>query len=146
MATKLKSKPQKKVTTKSKVDNSKVKKSIKECVYKVFFGKNYNNKHDTLFKKIFPTIHNFIKYYKKLKGGYKVLAYDLQNLESDLVFNKIVNEVRINYPEIHLITVHDSIICSKKYKDIVIDIFTEKLSNEFENEQKLEINEISIKS
>jgi hypothetical protein len=123
------------------IDNSeiKVKKSIKECVYKVFFGKNYNNKHDTLFKKIFPTIHNFIKYYKKLKGGYKVLAYDLQNLESDLVFNKIVNEVRMNYPEIHLITVHDSIICSKKYKDIVIDIFTEKLSNEFEKEEKLEI-------
>jgi hypothetical protein len=122
------------------IDNSdiKVKKNIKECIYKVFFGKNYHNKHDQLFKKIFPTIHNFIKYYKKLKGGYKVLSYDLQNLESELVFNKIVNEVRINHPEIHLITVHDSIICSKKHKDIIIDIFTEKLSNEFSNGDNLE--------
>lgn len=122
------------------IDNSdiKVKKTIKECVYKVFFGKNYNNRHDLLFKKLFPTIHNFIKYYKKLKGGYKVLAYDLQNLESDLVFNKIVNELRINYPEIHLITVHDSIIGSKKYKDIITEIFTEKLSNEFSNSDNLE--------
>ena len=123
------------------IDNSdiKVKKTIKECIYKVFFGKNYHNKHDQLFKKIFPTIHNFIKYYKKIKGGYKVLSYDLQNLESELVFNKIVNEVRINHPEIHLITVHDSIICSKKHKNIIIDIFTEKLSNEFSNNDNLEI-------
>ena len=122
------------------IDNSdiKVKKNIKECIYKVFFGKNYHNKHDQLFKKIFPTIHNFIKYYKKLKGGYKVLSYDLQNLESELVFNKIVNEVRIIHPEIHLITVHDSIVCSKKHKDIIIDIFTEKLSNEFSNGDNLE--------
>jgi len=123
------------------IDNSdiKVKKTIKECVYKVFFGKNYNNKHDILFKKLFPTIHNFIKYYKKLKGGYKSLAYDLQNLESDLVFNKIVNELRINHPEIHLITIHDSIMGSKKYKDIVTEIFTEKLSKEFSNSDNLEI-------
>jgi hypothetical protein len=123
------------------IDNSdiKVKKTIKECVYKVFFGKNYNNKHDILFKRLFPTIHNFIKYYKKLKGGYKALAYDLQNLESDLVFNKIVNELRINHPEIHLITIHDSIMGSKKYKDIVTEIFTEKLSKEFSNSDNLEI-------
>jgi hypothetical protein len=123
------------------IDNSdiKVKKTIKECVYKVFFGKNYNNKHDLLFRKLFPTIHNFIKYYKKLKGGYKSLAYDLQNLESDLVFNKIVNELRINHPEIHLITIHDSIMGSKKYKDIVTEIFTEKLSKEFSNSDNLEI-------
>ena len=118
--------------------NIKVKKTIKECVYKVFFGKNYNNRHDLLFKKLFPTIHNFIKHYKKLKGGYKDLAYDLQNLESDLVFNKIVNELRIDHPEIHLITVHDSIIGSKKYKDIITEIFTEKLSNEFSNSDNLE--------
>ena len=111
----------------------KTKREIKECVYKVFFGKNYNNKHDTLFKKLFPTIHDFIKYYKNIKGDYKILSYDLQNLESNLIFNKIVNDLRIKYPKIHLITVHDSIICSKKYKDIVIDIFTEKLSIEFKN-------------
>lgn len=117
------------------IDNSNVKdkKNVKEFTYKVLFGKNYNSKADILFKTLFPTIHNFIKYYKKENGDYKILAYDLQNLESNLVFNKIVKEIMYIYPEIRLVTVHDSIICSQKHKDIVESIFNRLLEEEFKN-------------
>lgn len=116
------------------MDNSEIsnKKEIKEIVYKVFFGKNYRNKSDQLFYKLFPTIHSFIRLYKKEHENYRVLAYELQNLESELIFNKIVKEIMCINPNIHLITVHDSIICQKSHRDIVESIFNKNIDNVFQ--------------
>lgn len=117
------------------IDNSPIKvtkKEIKETVYKVLFGKNYSNKSDNLFKSIFPTIYSFIKSYKKEMGNYRMLSYNLQRAESNLVFNKIIRKIMNLYPEIKVITVHDSIICSSKYKDIVEIIFNTILKEEFD--------------
>ena len=107
------------------------KKTVKKFIYKVFFGRNFNSKGDNLFKSLFPTIHQFIKFYKKDKGDYRILAHDLQNLESNLIFNKIVKELMYIYPEIKIITVHDSIICNLKYRKIVESIFNSNLTKEF---------------
>jgi hypothetical protein len=116
------------------MDNSKFKerKVVKEMIYKVLFGKNFRSKADDLFKSLFPTIHEFIRTYKKEHDNYRILAHDLQNLESNLVFNKIVKEIMYIYPEINLITVHDSIICKSKYRDIVEKIFNQNLEKEFQ--------------
>jgi len=106
---------------------------VKEMTYKVLFGRNiHNSKADKIFKELFPTIHNFIKLYKKEKGDYKVLAYELQKAESNLIFNKIIREVKNTYPEIKIITVHDSIIIPRKMKDKVEIIFKTKLFEEFQ--------------
>ena len=115
------------------IDNSNIKdkKEIKEMVYKVLFGKNFRSKSDDLFKTCFPTIHQFIKDYKKEHGDYKILSHNLQNLESRLVYNKIVKEIMYIYPEIRLITVHDSIICQRKHRGLVEEIFNRNLANEF---------------
>lgn len=112
--------------------NIKDKKLIKECIYKVFFGKNGNSKCDKIFKGIFPSIHNFIKEYKFRNKNYKVLAHKLQFLESNLIFNKIVKEILELYPEVKLITIHDSIVCSKKNKQLVETIFNKKIKEEFD--------------
>jgi len=116
------------------MDNSDIKDRglIKEMTYRVLFGRNgLNSKADILFKKIFPTIHNFIKLYKKDNGNYKILAYELQKAESNLIFNKIIREIMTQHPYIKIVTVHDSIIVSKKYKDVVSTIFNSKLYDEF---------------
>ena len=111
----------------------KNKSEVKELTYKVLFGRNgVNSKADKMFSKLFPTIHNFIKLYKKEHGDYKVLAYDLQKLESNLIFNKIIRQIMTLYPEINLVTVHDSIIVPKSYKESVWAIFQTKLYEEFE--------------
>ena len=117
------------------MDNSSIKdrSKAKETIYKVFFGKNFRSKGDDIFISLFPTIHEFIKIYKKEHKDYRILAYDLQNLESNLIFNKIVKEIMYIYPEIKLITVHDSIICAVKHRDIVERIFTHNLEKEFKN-------------
>lgn len=109
----------------------KEKKIIKECIYKVFFGKNANSKCDKFFKKFFPTIHSFIKEFKFKNKNYKILAHKLQYLESNLIFNKIVKEIYEQHNQIKLITIHDSIVSAKKYRPIIEEIFYRKLEEEF---------------
>lgn len=106
--------------------------TVKQWTYKVLFGRNSkNSKPDKIFSGLFPTIHNFIKLYKKEFGDYKVLAYELQKAESNLIFNKIISQIILLHPEIRIVTVHDSIVVSKKFKDIVWSIFQNKLIDEF---------------
>jgi hypothetical protein len=121
------------------MDNSDIKdkKMVKELTYKVFFGKNFRSKSDDIFKSLFPTIHNFIRIYKKEHGDYRILAHDLQNLESNLVFNKIVKEIMYIYPEVRILTVHDSLICQEKYRNIVEDIFNKHLDKEFDKKENI---------
>jgi hypothetical protein len=108
------------------------KKRVKEMTYKVLFGRNMvNSKADKFFKVLFPTIHNFIKLYKKEHGDYKILAYDLQKAESNLIFNKMIKNIINLYPEIKIITIHDSIVVQKKYRDIVNNIFQNEINKEF---------------
>ena len=108
------------------------KRKVKEMTYKVLFGRNVaNSKADKFFKILFPTIHNFIKLYKKEHGDYKILAYDLQKAESNLIFNKMIKNIMILHPEIKIITIHDSIVVQKKYRDIVNNIFQNEISKEF---------------
>jgi hypothetical protein len=108
------------------------KKKVKEMTYKVLFGRNIgSSKVDKQFKKLFPTIHQFIKTYKKENEDYRVLAYDLQKAESNLIFNTIIKKINQFYPEIKLITIHDSIVIPKKYREEVNQIFEIELKREF---------------
>lgn len=115
------------------MDNLDIKdrKVAKEMVYKVLFGKNFKNKLDSMFQSMFPSIYLFIKKYKKDNGDYKTLSHTLQNLESNFIFNKVIKELMYFYPEIKLITIHDSIICGIEYKPILERIFNKNLKDEF---------------
>ncbi len=107
------------------------KKMAKEMVYKVLFGKNYLNNDVRNFTKIFPTIYKFIKSYKREMGNYKLLSHHLQRIESNFIFNKLIKTIMLLYPEIKIVTVHDSIIIPIRYKEIVDTIFNQKMEAEF---------------
>lgn len=117
------------------------KKIIKEWTYKVLFGRNASNsKADKLFSRLFPTIHNFIKLYKRENGDYRILAYELQKAESNLLFNKVVRAVLEQVPGIRIVTVHDSIVIPARYRNQVSEIFNDILESEFgivENAQEI---------
>lgn len=122
------------------IDNLKLKgkEEAKNLTYKVLFGQNrINSKPDKLFSILFPTIHNFIKMYKKENSDYKILAHDLQRAESNLIFNSIVNKIYNSNSNIKVITVHDSIIVQKRWKEDVSNIFFEEIYNYFSDNQKL---------
>ena len=117
------------------------KEDAKNLTYKVLFGQNRpNSKSDINFIKLFPTIHNFIKIYKKEKKDYKILAHDLQKAESNLIFNQIIKKISDENPDIRVITVHDSIIVQKKWKDLVSTIFFDEIYNHFSITSNQEIN------
>lgn len=112
--------------------NIKDKKEIKKLTYKVLFGRNSSSSRaDKQFKQIFPSIHNFISLYKKEWKDYRVLSHDLQKMESKLIFNKIIRRIMTTYPHIKIITVHDSIVVPRIYRDDVNAIFQYELLNEF---------------
>lgn len=104
----------------------------KEMTYKVFFGRNgTNSRADKNFANLFPTIHNFIKLYKREHGDYKILAYDLQRSESNLIFNKIIKSIMQINPDVKIVTVHDSLIVQRRHFNEVNSIFQTKLLEEF---------------
>lgn len=115
------------------IDNSEItlKSSAKEMVYKVFFGKNYKNKDNNIFKNLFPSIYKYIIYFKNKEGNYKSLSHKLQKMESNLIYNKIIKRIVELCPDIKIISIHDSIIFEDKYKDIVNIVFEDKLNKEF---------------
>ena len=114
--------------------NIKDRKKVKKLTYKVLFGSNnlIKNDHDKKFNACFPTIYNFITLYKKEHNNYRMLSYDLQKAESNFIFNNLVKTIMNIYPEIKIVTVHDSIMVKAKYKNIIEPIFKQKLSEEFD--------------
>lgn len=108
----------------------------KELIYKVLFGPVWsksNKKENIIFKSLYPSIYEYICEYKELRDNYKELAHDLQRLESDFIFNKVVKEIYETYPNITLFTVHDSIIFPKSYQEKVNIIFNKHFQNLIKN-------------
>ncbi len=115
------------------IDNSNItqKSDAKKLVYRVFFGKNYKNKHDDIFKDLFPSIYNYIVYFKNKEKNYKSLSHKLQKMESNLLYNKIIKRIVELCPDIKIISIHDSIVFEEKYKDVVDIVFNEGIKREF---------------
>jgi len=109
----------------------KEKKTCKEIIYRTFFGKNTNTSNSP-FAKMFPSIYNFIVDYKSDYGDYRLLSHKLQNEESNFIFNKLIKNINIINPDISIITIHDSIIVQKKYKEFVEKMMYSYLEQEFD--------------
>lgn len=78
------------------------------------------------FEEEYPSIHKFLKNYKKSLGDYKLLAQKLQGLEGEFVFNEVCKglyKVKVKF-----FTVHDSICVPEKNKSILDEIFEEKIT------------------
>jgi hypothetical protein len=100
------------------------RKEVKKMIYRVFFGKNHwNSKADGYFGKHFPTIHNYIKLYKKEQGDYRTLAYKLQRQESEFMFNHFLPIVYLRLPDVPFVTVHDSVLYPEYVDEQVREIF-----------------------
>jgi len=106
------------------------RKEAKLMMYRVLFGINGNSKkYCQMFNRIFPTVYKFIVDYKKEYKNYRSLSHMLQNLESDFIFNKVINHIMDTDPDIKLFTVHDSIVVPYKYRKISTEIFNHHLGN-----------------
>jgi len=115
------------------VENSNLEKrgDAKELIYKVLFGNNLkaNKKVNCIFKKLYPSVYEYILEFKESRKNYKELSHELQKMESNFVFNNVIKEIYDKYPEIILFTVHDSIVFPKSYQERVEDIFNKYYQN-----------------
>ena len=106
------------------------RKDAKIMMYKVLFGRNVDKRiENRLFKSIFPTVYDYIKEYKHLSDDYKSLSHQLQLIESDFIFNKVIKTIKQNFPNIRIFTIHDSIVFPIKYKEEVNIIFRNYLKD-----------------
>lgn len=121
------------------MDNSKTiigkeidRKTAKSYTYKVLFGRNYITSYaDKLFQSLFPTIYIFIKDYKYREKDYRIISHELQKNESNLIFNKVVKNIFNEYPNIPIITIHDSIMFPESYYEKINEIFQLIINLEF---------------
>jgi hypothetical protein len=95
-----------------KINRDKSKNYVLKTMYD---RKNKNTKYKLLFRKEFPTILELIENYKRNEGHELWIA--LQRMESEFIFKKVYNSIVSQFPEIKLITVHDSIYFPIKYQE-----------------------------
>ena len=106
------------------------KKKVKKFFFTVLFGNNEkNNKENKIFKKLFPTIHNFMYQFKQEKRSNSILATALQRAESELIFNNIIKEMIDIEPNLIFFTVHDSIVVKESKYESCIEIFNKHIHN-----------------
>ena len=99
------------------------KQAAKGIVYQIFFGRNRSDKNNLNFKDLWPDVWHWVVRIKREKRNHKYLSHVLQNMESDLVYNKICKEIKDTYPDVALFTVHDGIYFAEQHKSKVKPIF-----------------------
>ena len=106
----------------------------KDYVLKAMYDqKNKNTKYKLLFRKEFPYILEVIENYKFNEGH--ELWESLQKMESEFIFQKVYNSIVNQFPDIKLITVHDSIYFPIQYYD-GIKVIWEKFREEMISKKK----------
>jgi hypothetical protein len=107
----------------------------KELIYKVLFGDNLksNKKYNNIFKKLYPSVYEYILEFKESKKNYKELSHELQKMESEFMFNQVILEIYETYPNIILFTIHDSIVFPKSYQEKIKVIFDKHFQNLIKN-------------
>lgn len=115
-------------------DKDITRKQIKINIYSILFGRTFNkNKWSIMFKKLYPEVYNWISNYKKENRNYKIIAQELQKLESKFMFNNLIPSVMFSNPNIKFITIHDSIMVEDIYCDEVKIIFINELKKLIKN-------------
>jgi hypothetical protein len=105
---------------------------IKLLFYKVLFGNNNEeNEENQIFKIYYPTVYNYLLEIKSINNSYREMSHQLQKMESDFIFGRVVKDLILKYPYVKLFTVHDSIVVPQKYEEEVALIFNYHYQNLF---------------
>jgi len=127
---------------KQELDQKLMRKTAKQEIIKMLFDKKSQGRKKgknlelyKKFKKIFPRIYEEIKKIKE--NQYQHLAHELQRFESRQILHPLIKF--LNKEKIDFISIHDSVIILKEYKEIVINEFNRILINcNVETELKVE--------
>ena len=104
-------------------DRKRNRNKSKMMVIKSLFNrkKEQTTKYKEIFKKEFPFIFDYMENYED--DSLQELWLSLQRLESDFIFKKVYMSIINQFPNIKIITVHDSIYYPLKYHDSIKKIW-----------------------
>jgi len=104
------------------------RKEAKVKVYSVLFGRNTTNTYwNELFGNLYPAVFKWIKDYKYENKSYKIIARNLQAIESDFIFGNLIPKILDYKVDLPLITIHDSIMIPEEHYECVKVIFNKAL-------------------
>ena len=104
------------------------RKEAKVKVYSVLFGRNTTQTYwNELFSNMYPAVFKWIKDYKYANKSYKIIAQNLQGIESEFIFGSLIPSI-LNYKhDLPIVTIHDSIIIPENHYENVKVIFQNSL-------------------
>ena len=76
------------------------------------------------FIKTYPSVWEYVLNAKE--KNHRELAWDMQQKESDFIYNKVTARIKQLYPTARLWTIHDSFICEEKHRQDIIDIINDE--------------------
>ena len=98
-------------------DRSKLKVKL---FAEVFFCKRRRGKLLDGFRRLYPTMGRLIDWVKR--HDYKHLSHTLQRIESSIVINDACEVMRVQHPDVPILTIHDSILTIPAHSELVTDV------------------------
>lgn len=123
------------------------RKELKGMVFQVMFTSNKfmgqeNAEPKRIFSSIFPTVSKIFNRIKSVESN--VLPILLQSIESHLFLDIIAKRISLEYPNLPIYTIHDSIIILKEYQPQVLQIMQEELTNAIGLTPTIKVEDLSI--
>lgn len=106
----------------------------------LLFGKHRNTFVSQVFKKHYGDVAEIIRIIKSKDAGNKgYLASLLQNIEANCILDYCTKNIAEKYPDMPLLTIHDSVLTTIDYIDILENEFRNYLKKYYGIEPKLKI-------
>src|SRR5690606_15005808 len=86
----------------------------------VFFGKRKKGRLLTGFRKLYPKMAHLIEWVKR--HDYRHLAHELQRIESSIVIDDACEVMRLQHPDVPILTIHDAILTIPEQADLVTGV------------------------
>lgn len=95
----------------------------KKLCFTVLYGKNNDSNENKIFRGIYPSVWQWLKKIKIEQKNYRFVAHELQRMEAEWMFNRLMPELRQRIPDTAFFTVHDSVFFPMDKRREVVRIF-----------------------
>ena len=106
------------------VDGLWTRDELKPRVFQILYGHKgvmQNAELSKTFETIFPTAYGMLLKLKAEKG-YKWVGTELQRRESGVIIKGVCNRLRVEHPDVPVVTVHDSLMTTGEHLELVHEL------------------------
>lgn len=105
----------------------------------LFSSEKYYHTIIKVFEKHYSEVYRVTQFIKKSSDNKAFFPILLQNIEANFLLDYCTKHIADKYPDMPLLTIHDSIITTRKFEEILKDEFEKHLKMYFGLQPKLEV-------